>query len=606
MNVYTFTYTPVAVRQRTCRIMTREEQKDTPGVPGRRSRVANVGPRLVTNPVGRISAHLGPYLVLRGNRGLQLLYGGQVVSAFGDRIYIIVVLVMAFNLTHSATVVALLNLMRLLPNAVVLPLAGAAADRLHPKWLMIGADAGRCICMLGLLAAGSRDTLWLAFPLVFVTTCFLSLFRPALNSALPGITGDDEKLIQANSLMSQVDALAWVIGPAVAGVLVLAGDLRLAFLLNAGTYLVSIAAMLFVTVPARPVDTRPVDETSWIANTLAGFRFVFRENEGVLGAVTIPYAGFQIYEGASWALMVVLSVDVWHFGNQGIGFINTAYGVGGLLGGFAAGALVQRIRPGIAFVGAVAGRSLLAVLFGLSPAGPLPYIALGLMGAGDVMALIVGVTVIQTATPRNLLGRSFSAFESTSLFSKVLGTIVVAPLLALTGPRLSVVLLAIVALVLLVPCISRLRRLHTVVELRLFLRRVPMLADLSRATLDDLALHLRLEQVSHDVDIVRQGEIGDKFYLIKSGAATVLELDDTGREIELNVLRAMDYFGEIALLRDVPRVATVRARSDMQVFSLMRVDFQNILGRSDAFRTNLSKTADARYLEAQSTLRMLR
>jgi MFS family permease len=555
---------------------------------------------------GKIAGLLGPYSVLRGNRGLRLLYGGQVVSAFGDRVYIIVVLVMAFNLTHSATVVALLNLMRLLPNALVLPLAGAAADRLHPKWLMIGADAGRGVCMLGLLAAGSRNTLWLAFPLVFVTTCFLSLFRPALNSALPGITGDDDKLMQANSLMSQVDALAWVIGPAMAGFLVLFGDLRFAFLINAGTYLISIAAMLFVTVPPRPADTRPADEAGWIATTLAGFRFVFRENEGVLGAVTIPYAGFQMYEGASWALMVVLSVDVWHFGNQGIGFINTAYGIGGVLGGLAAGAVVHRIHPGSAFIGAVAGRSLLAVLFGLSPTGALPYITLGLMGAADVMALIVGVTVIQTSTPRNLLGRSFSAFESTSLFSKVLGTILAAPLIALAGPRFSAVLFAIVALLLLAPCIPRLRRLHTVVELRLFLRRVPMLADLSRVMLDDLALHLRLEQIPHDATIVRQGDVGDRFYLIKSGEATVLESDGDGREIELNVLRPMDYFGEIALLREVPRVATVRARGEVQVFSLMRVDFQNILGRSEAFRKNLSRTADARYLEAQSTLRMLR
>jgi hypothetical protein len=242
----------------------------------------------------------------------------------------------------------------------------------------------------------------------------------------------------------------------------------------------------------------------------------------------------------------------------------------------------------------------------LSPAGPLPYVTLGLMGAADVTALILGVTLIQTATPRNLLGRSFSAFESTSLFSKVLGTVLVIPLMALTGPRFSAVLFAAVALPLLVLCIPRLRRLHTVVELRLFLRRVPMLAELSRVTLDDLALHLRLERVPDNATIVQQGNVGDKFYLIKSGEATVLTADDAGHQVEVNVLRAMDYFGEVALLRDVPRIATVRARGDIQVFSLMRADFQNILGRSEAFRTTLSTKADALYLETQSTLFMLR
>jgi MFS family permease len=489
---------------------------------------------------------------------------------------------------------------------VVLPFAGAVADRVHPKVLMIGADSGRALCMLGLLASDSRGTLWIAFPLVFITTCLLSLFRPALNSALPGIVGDDERLVQANSLMSQVDALAWVGGPALAGLLVFLGDLRLAFLINAGTYVVSIAALLFLTVPPRPVETRPEDEVGWLANTLAGFRFVFRENEGVLGAVTIPYAGFQIYEGASWAILVVLTVDVWKFGNQGIGFINVAYGIGGLLGGFAAGALARRVRPGVAFSAAVAGRSILVVLFGLSPAGPLPYITLGLMGTGDVVALILGITIIQTATPRNLIGRSFSAFESTSLLSKVLGTLMVGPLIAVVGPRSSAVLLAILALVLLLPCIPRLRRLHTVVELRLFLRRVPMLAALSRATVDDVALRLRLEDVPANSTIVREGEAGDKLYLIKSGEALVLADNPGGGEVEVGVLHSMDYFGEIALLRDVPRTATVRARGPVQLFSLTRADFQEILGRSEAFRETVSRTGDARYLTTQFILLGLR
>jgi MFS family permease len=458
--------------------------------------------------------------------------------------------------------------------------------------------------MLGLLAADSRDTLWIAFPLVFVTTCLLSLFRPALNSALPGITGDDEKLVQANSLMSQVDAFAWVVGPALAGFLVFAGTLRFAFLINAATYLVSIAAMLLVNVPPQPVNTRPEEEVGWIANTLAGFRFVFRENEGVLGAVTIPYAGFQIYAGAWWGLLMVLVVNVWRLGSQAIGFVNVAYGLGGLVGGFAAGALLRRVRPGIAFAGAVAGQALVAILIGLSPAGAFPYLMLGLMGTADVLALVLGVTAIQTATPRNLLGRSFSAFESTSLFCKVLGTLMIGPLIALTGPRFSAVLVPVVALALLVPCIPRLRRLHTVVELRVFLRRVPMLAELSRVALDDLALRLRFETVPDDTAIVRQGEVGDTVYLISSGEAVVLVRNSDGVETEVNVLRSMDYFGEIALLRDVPRTATVRARGTVQLFSLTRGDFHTILGRSDALRETVSRTADARYLQtALLTLR---
>ncbi|HEX6509344.1 MAG TPA: cyclic nucleotide-binding domain-containing protein, partial [Chloroflexota bacterium] len=161
-------------------------------------------------------------------------------------------------------------------------------------------------------------------------------------------------------------------------------------------------------------------------------------------------------------------------------------------------------------------------------------------------------------------------------------------------------------LALLLPCIPRLRRLQTVVELRRFLHRVPMLADLTRTTLDDLALHLRLENAPDNTTIVRQNDVGDTLYLIKSGEAMVLATNDHGIEVEVAVLHAMDYFGEIALLRDVPRTATVRARGPVQLFSLTRADFQKILVRSEEFRETVAKRGDARYLETQCTLLALR
>jgi CRP-like cAMP-binding protein len=130
------------------------------------------------------------------------------------------------------------------------------------------------------------------------------------------------------------------------------------------------------------------------------------------------------------------------------------------------------------------------------------------------------------------------------------------------------------------------------------LRRVPVLADLSRLTLDNLALRLRRETVPANTTIVRQGEPGDKVYLIRSGEASVLVSNSAGNEAEVEVLHSMDYFGEVALLRDVPRTATVRARGRVQLFSLTRADFQEVLGRSEALRETVLRTSDARYLRA--------
>lgn len=122
--------------------------------------------------------------------------------------------------------------------------------------------------MVGLLFVTSRANLAIAYPLVFVSTCLFSLFRPALNATLPAVVGDEAKLVQANTIRSQVDGLAFVIGPSLTGILILLGQTRIAFAINAATYLVSAATLLLVQVPPRPKEVRPA-EGGWLAETLA-------------------------------------------------------------------------------------------------------------------------------------------------------------------------------------------------------------------------------------------------------------------------------------------------------------------------------------------------
>jgi MFS transporter, DHA3 family, macrolide efflux protein len=176
-----------------------------------------------TNGATILGRMLGPYTVLRGNRNLQLLFGGQVVSSFGDWLYVVALVVLVYEVTGSATVVAALTFFRLLPYVLLLPFSGILADRGNRKVLMIVADLGRGVCMLGLLLVGARGTLWLAFPLVFLATVLSSLFRPAMNSVLPTLVGDENKLAQANGLWSQMESLSFILGPALGGVLVLLG-----------------------------------------------------------------------------------------------------------------------------------------------------------------------------------------------------------------------------------------------------------------------------------------------------------------------------------------------------------------------------------------------
>ena len=551
---------------------------------------------------------LGPYTVLRGNRNLQLLFGGQVVSAFGDWLYVLALAVLVYDLTGSATVVAALTFVRLLPYALFLPFSGVLADRANRKAIMIGADLGRGACMLGLLFVGSAGTVWIAFPLVFAATVLSSLFKPAMSSVLPPLVGDEEDLVKANSIWTQMDSVSLVLGPALGGVLVLLGVPQAAFLINGLTFLVSAVTLLFLRIPAREAQERPEagEEESWMSETLAGFRFLFRENEGVLAFLTLAVVSLAMVGGAFWTLTVVLAEEAYGLGGEGAGFLNAAYGAGGLVGGFAAGLLSSRVRLAPAFLWSATASALLFLFLGLSPAGLLPFAILVIVGAIDIVADVNGTTILQTATPDNLLGRVFGAFEATLISSMLVGALVVGPLIDALGVRAATVVFAVAGLALLLVCLPRLRRLEDAVGVRVFVRRVPVLSSLPHRALDDLASRMELQKIPEGTDIVREGDVGDRLYILKEGEAEVVVRGEGEREVEVATLSRNDYFGEIALLRDVPRTATVRSRGPVELYSLGRDDFRELLERSEELKSAMTGTSDARYVETRNSLLLRR
>lgn len=400
---------------------------------------------------------LGPYRVLRGNRDLSLLFGGQVVSSFGDWLYITALVVLVYKLTHSATLVAALTFVRLLPYVIFLPLGGLLADRFDRRALMIAADLGRAACMVALLAVGSRGTVWVAFPAVFAATCLFSLFRPALGATVPAVAGGEEMLVAANALLSQIEGLSLVLGPSLAGLLIVLGQERVAFGVNAVTYAVSAVTLACLRLPARRGERAA--SGGWLGDTLAGYRYLFGARGGTLGAVTLAAAPLTGFVGAFWTLGVVLSERTWHLGGQGAGFLSAAYGVGGLLGGFLVATCASRVRPATSYAVSLGAAIALIALFGLSPAGVYPLAALALVGVACVVNDVASATLVQLGTPDELLGRVLGAFEATIIGTMLLCAVAVGPLIGALGPRGAVVALAAAALVTALACGPRLRGL---------------------------------------------------------------------------------------------------------------------------------------------------
>jgi hypothetical protein len=103
-----------------------------------------------------------------------------------------------------------------------------------------------------------------------------------MSSVLPAIVGDEEKLVDANSIWSQMDSVSFVLGPALGGVLALLGAPELAFVINGATFLVSAATLLFVHIPPRevPETTESDEEEGWLSETLAGSGSFFGRTRG--------------------------------------------------------------------------------------------------------------------------------------------------------------------------------------------------------------------------------------------------------------------------------------------------------------------------------------
>lgn len=548
---------------------------------------------------------LGPYAVLVGNANLDVLFGGQVVSTLGDWIYLVALAAYAYTLTHSALVVAMLTFVRLLPEVVLLPMAGMLADRWDRQRIMIAADLGRALCMVGFLFVHSAATIWIAFPLIFVTTALTSLFGPALNSVLPSVVDADD-LVEANSLMSQMDALALLLGPALAGALALVGQVQVAFLLNALSFLVSGVTLFFLRVPPRDTEAKGA-RAGVRAEVLDGFRFLFGRNDGVLAAYVLNLAGVALIGGDSWTLAVVFAQRVFHMGSQGAGILFVAFGAGGLLATLVVGPALRRIPLGRLFTLSVCANSLALVLFGLSPAGFAPLLFLAMVGLTNVVANVAGITVIQRMTPHELLGRVFGVFQSLLVLSMLFAALVVAPLIDAAGPRgAELALVALPSLVLLLS-IRWLRRADGALMVRDFLRRVPVLSTLPQSEIDGVAARLELARFSDGATILRQGQMNDRLYIVRSGEADVVTADETGERVQLNRLAKMDYFGEISLLDEIPCTATVVATGGpVELYSLSRASFQALVQRSQNVESGFRASRDARYLNSQQKLLLLR
>ena len=495
-------------------------------------------------------------------RRVELAWSGSVVGQWG---YEVALAVFAYR-AGGATAVGLVALVRLLPAAAVAPFAALLGDRFPRKRIMIAADLAR-VCTMGGAAAAvfAGAPAVVIYALAVLTALASTAFGPAQSALLPSLARSPEELTAANATSTTLASVGFFLGPALGGLLLTVTSVGTVFAATAALFLWSALVLSRISADSQGDPSAEVESIG--REALAGFRAILGERR--LRLVVGLYGAQTLVAGIMRVLVVVTALRILDLGPAGVGFLNSADGVGALAGILVLLGMITTARLSGVFGLGILMWGVPLIVLGIWPSVLLALLCFGIIGVGNVLVDVAGLTLLQRTAPDKVRARVFGVFESVFLATIGIGAVVAPLLMSAFGPRGALVAagggLSVVVLLFW-------RRLATVDapalvperELAL-LRDIPIFAPLPPVTLEQLASNLSHVRVAADDVVFREGDHGDRFYVVEKGEVTV---EPEGRP-PLTLGRG-GYFGEIALLRDVPRTATVTALSDVELWALER------------------------------------
>jgi MFS family permease len=392
------------------------------------------------------------------------------------------------------------------------------------------------------------------------------LFRPAQAALLPTLARTPEELTAANVSSSAIESVGAFLGPALGGLLLAASNDGTVFAATCGTLVWS--AFLVSRLKATEAPPRPTEREGAFTEAVAGFTALGSEPDARI--IVGLYSLQTLVAGALRVLMVVTALDLLGIGNSGLGFLNSAIGVGGLVGVVVAFALVGRKKLANDFG---VGLLLMGLALGFIGVWPRPFAAIvlmGVMGLGNTLVDVSAVTLMQRAVRDEVLGRVFGALESLLVLNLGFGALLTPVLIHAVGIRASLIIVGALLPVSTTLLWRRLARIdQRVPEERIALLRAnPIFAPLPPPTVEHLAAKLIERAVPAGEIVFRQGDAGDLFYIVEDGRVAI-EIDGE----QVSDAWPGEAFGEIALLKDVPRTATVKAVDDTKLLALERDEF---------------------------------
>jgi CRP-like cAMP-binding protein/predicted MFS family arabinose efflux permease len=519
------------------------------------------------------------------HRDFRYLAGSLTVSQVGDWLYGVALVVYVFDRTGSPAWVAAATILRLIPYVLFGAVGGAIADRYDRRMVMVVADVARAACMIGLTAVVLAEApVWVALLISFLSTTVGTPARPAQGAITPALVGERD-LAAANAVVGILEHTALVLGPAIGGLLLLLGSPAVAFAVNGASFLVS--AALVLPIRARPV-AEPDDQPSSLRRRLTdGFTALARSGDAVL-LVGLLVAATFVY-GQEVVLLVLVSERLLGTGSEGVAFLTTAAGLGGLAVAGLTSRLAEARRPGRTLVAVMLAFSLPLVALAVIRRPAVAYAVMAVEGAGNIVFDVLAITMLQRVVRQELLGRVFGVLDSLAVAGMLAGSLLVPVVVAAVGLRWALVVAGGTLLLLTVATLPRLRGLDRRAEAtrRDLAPKVGLLEGLGvfegapRQALESLAAAMEAQAVPAGTPVITEGEEADAFYVVRSGSLAVLSTGERGGQpVRVNSLGPGDYFGEIGLLERVPRTATVQAETDSVVERLAGEDFLGIVNQA--------------------------
>jgi len=503
------------------------------------------------------------------NRSLRRLQLAWIGSSVGTWAYVVALMVYAYR-QGGPGAVGLVGLIRWFPAAVAAPFGGMIGDRFPRLRVMVLSDLLRAGALAAAAAAVALNgPAVVVYLLAILVTLVSQAFQPAEAALLPTLAETPEELAAANVASTTIEAAGYFVGPALGGLLLAVSNVETVFAATALAFLWSAAVLALIRLQA-PEPPREAARGSWQQEALAGFRTIWRDSR--LRLIVSLFAAQTLVYGAFIVLTAVAAIQLLNLGSPGIGYLNAALGVGGLVGGVVAVTLVGVRRLAFTFGLALILWGAPILLIGVwAKAGP-AFVLIAIAGLGLTIVDVAGFTLLQRAVPEDVLARVFGVLHSAFYLTGGIGAIVAPPLINWLGIRGALIATGAVLPVVTIPTFGLLARIDRTLRVPTAelaqLQAIPMFAPLPAPTLEALALSMKRREVPAGETIFRQGDHGDRFYIIDSGE---IEIEIDGREA--NVLGPGEHFGEIALLRDISRTATARARKETKLYALERDAF---------------------------------